>query len=93
MELDNEVLLHQNGHSSAYPKSTFSDFFEEVKPKAATAKEKVASLARYIDEHPDQRFWQALCNWADLGHIGIAKHYDAFSSLHSQWEDTFHLED
>jgi hypothetical protein len=29
----------------------------------------LASFAEYCEEHPDERFWQALFNWARVGYI------------------------
>ena len=45
------------------------------------------SFARYCREHPEQRFWQALLNWAELpfllassapAHVNATKLVDTF---------------
>ena len=33
----------------------------------------LTSFARYAVEHPEQRFWQALCNWANVQSIHIVR--------------------
>jgi hypothetical protein len=29
----------------------------------------LASFTAYCKKYPDQRFWQALCNWAGIGYV------------------------
>lgn len=47
--------------------------------------QELESFVQYCKEYPNQRFWQALRNWANVGFIGV-------SNNRKYWEDTFYLE-
>lgn len=51
------------------------------------------SFIDYADAHPEQRFWQALANWANVNYILIAKnsswYYD--TDQQSNLTDTFYF--
>lgn len=60
------------------------------------------SFVKYLEEHPEQRFWQALRNWtsenvdADCGFIFIGStQFDIFSqeAALNSLKDTFYYED
>lgn len=36
-------------------------------------KAKVDSFVKYCEQNPDQRFWQALTNWAGMSYVGHAR--------------------
>lgn len=44
--------------------------------------EKLKSFVKYCKEHPEQRFWQALRNWANVGFI-----YTSDSPIHDTFND------
>lgn len=51
------------------------------------------SFVQYCANHPQERFWQALRNWAELAFVlsasGLNLHTNEFEGL----EDTFYWED
>lgn len=54
--------------------------------------EMLQSFAKYMMEHPTQRFWQALRNWSDTNFIFMSdatSHEDAKNHL----QDTFYRDD
>ncbi|NTU69220.1 hypothetical protein HGB13_00100 [bacterium] len=55
--------------------------------------EKLASFTAYYKANPDQRFWQALCNWAGVPFIYIS-HFNstAFGEHQAKLIDTFYKE-
>lgn len=44
------------------------------------------SFTKYCNEHPQERFWQALRNWSNVGYV-------ATSTNGSLWHDTFYDEE
>lgn len=36
-------------------------------------REVLNDFVKYCNNHPEDRFWQALCNWAKVNYILIAK--------------------
>lgn len=53
----------------------------------------LASFSEYCLEHPEQRFWQALRNWAKVGFILKAKTFNFNEDKYEDIKDTFYLED
>ena len=53
-------------------------------------KELVDDFQIYCKNHPEQRFWQALCNWSGQDKIMVMAHYPD-SNAH-QTVDTFYWE-
>lgn len=58
---------------------------------------KLESFVKYCAEHPEQRFWQALRNWAGVNFILFSSHYDAnmfndeyLKNKHVTTKDTFY---
>lgn len=48
--------------------------------------ELLGDFASYCAQNPEQRFWQALCNWADVSFVLIQKKSD------NKTTDTFYFE-
>lgn len=49
------------------------------------------SFIEYCVEHPQERFWQALRNWAGVGFIYVGDDY--YLDIPSGLEDTFYWEE
>lgn len=49
----------------------------------------LTSFARYCVEHKEQRFWQALCNWANVQSIHIVREV---SKNAVEYIDTWYME-
>ena len=50
-------------------------------------KETLQSFVEYCFEHPTERFWQALRNWADVNYLFVADTHEADGVV-----DTFYWE-
>jgi hypothetical protein len=53
------------------------------------------SFVNYSEKHPQERFWQALCNWAKVNYILFAKN-SSWSTCEDQkynLSDTYYIED
>jgi len=48
----------------------------------------LSSFVTYCEQHPDERFWQALRNWAKVPYIFIGNH---LASEVSGGYDTFYI--
>ena len=42
-------------------------------------------FTKYCEKHKEERFWQSLRNWINVGYIGV-------SNDRENWEDTFFWE-
>ena len=57
------------------------------------ALKKAESFLKYIQEHPNERFWQALRNWSGYNYILGARELPERDRFNNYWEDTFYIED
>lgn len=57
-----------------------------------TRNEKVlAEFVKYCEEHPQERFWQALRNWSGYGFV-LVGHKPPELPWRKDWPDTFYWE-
>lgn len=56
-------------------------------------KKLLKSFTKYCEKYPDQRFWQALKNWAGVSFILFATGLDMSKGDFVQVRDTYNLED
>lgn len=61
------------------------------KENITPAEKKAYALLKYIQEHPDQRFWQALLNVSGLPYIAISPLPP--KDIDKRLQDTYYLED
>ena len=54
---------------------------------------KLGDFVNYCQEHPDERFWQALRNWSGYDFILGVKGYEAGDEIEISQHDTFYIED
>ena len=47
--------------------------------------QELESFTLYCQENTQERFWQALRNWSNVGFVGV-------SNDREHWQDTFYLE-
>ena len=69
------------------PPPTLSAHLKEMKSKSL-----LESFTAYCRANPDQRFWQALRNWAGWPFIFVAKDYPIGENVIWNGEDTFYWE-
>lgn len=55
------------------------------RPRQNNNATKLASFVAYCQEHPEERFWQALKNWAEVSYVYT-------QTEHSPIEDTYYKE-
>ena len=55
--------------------------------------ETLASFAAYCTEHPEQRFWQALCNWSGQNAIYALQRGTVFDVMDLTDKTAVHLVD
>jgi len=58
------------------------------------------SFIDYLEKHPEERFWQAVRNWAKVNFVLTSTHFDPFmfdqkfmKDNNAEISDTFYLED
>ncbi len=52
--------------------------------------EQLKSFTAFCTEHPEQRFWQALRNWAEVGYIFTADGSKMGDDTYKNLRDTFY---
>lgn len=53
-------------------------------------KDLLAGFTKYCEEHPEQRFWQALRNWAGVAFVLTSDDFDFTARTYSTVQDTFY---
>lgn len=64
----------------------------KAKIKSTRNSKQLASFVNYCLKNPEQRFFQALRNWAQVAFILKAKGYDFERGTYTDIEDTFYEE-
>lgn len=57
-----------------------------------TSQQKAESLLRYVQQNPEQRFWQALLNWSGFPYIAISQ-VPPVDIGDKRLRDTFYIKD
>lgn len=59
-------------------------------PKRGKNRDLLVNFGQYCANHPEERFWQALRNWSEVGFVLVSKN----NTIHYSQEliDTFYFE-
>lgn len=61
-------------------------------PKRGKNRDLLIDFTQYCANHPDERFWQALRNWAEVDAIYIQNYLEPKENLEFKSTDTFYFE-